>query len=78
LVVIAFVKQVVPKDENMASRFVQRILPNWNWKLSKVPLSPFGEQGYNNNLQNITHKTKDRVRRTPLKTGGEFMYFWHD
>jgi len=25
----------------------------------------------NNNLQNITHKTKDRVTRTPLKTGDE-------
>ena len=25
----------------------------------------------NNDLQNITHKTKDRVRRTPLKTRGE-------
>ena len=25
----------------------------------------------NNNLQNTTHKTKDRVTRTPLKTGGE-------
>jgi hypothetical protein len=25
----------------------------------------------NNDLQNITHKTKDGVTRTPLKTGGE-------
>jgi len=25
----------------------------------------------NNDLQNITHKTKDRVTRTSLKTGGE-------
>ena len=25
----------------------------------------------NNNLQNTTQKTKDRVTRTPLKTGGE-------
>jgi hypothetical protein len=25
----------------------------------------------NNNLQNITHKTTDRVTRTPLKTEGE-------
>ena len=25
----------------------------------------------NNDLQNITHKTKDRVTRTPLETGGE-------
>jgi hypothetical protein len=25
----------------------------------------------NNDLQNNTHKTKDRVTRTPLKTGGE-------
>ena len=24
----------------------------------------------NKDLQNITHKTKDRVTRTPLKTGG--------
>ena len=24
----------------------------------------------NNDLQNITHKTKDRVTRAPLKTGG--------
>ena len=35
----------------------------------------------NNNLQNTTHKTKDPVTRTPLKTGGElrcygnFSYF---
>jgi hypothetical protein len=27
-------------------------------------------KGINNDLQN-THKTKDRVTRTPLKTGGE-------
>ena len=26
----------------------------------------------NNDLQNITYKTKDRVTRTPLKPGGEF------
>jgi hypothetical protein len=26
----------------------------------------------NNNLQNITHKTKDRVTRTTLKSGVEF------
>ena len=26
----------------------------------------------NNDLQNITHKAKDRVTRTPLKTGSEF------
>jgi len=25
----------------------------------------------NNDLQNITHKTKDRVTRTPVKSGGE-------
>ena len=25
----------------------------------------------NNDLQNSTHKSKDRVTRTPLKTGGE-------
>jgi len=25
----------------------------------------------NNDLPNITPKTKDRVRRTPVKTGGE-------
>jgi hypothetical protein len=25
----------------------------------------------NNDLQNITHKTKERVTRTPLKTEGE-------
>jgi len=25
----------------------------------------------NNHLQNITHKTKDQVTRTPLKTGNE-------
>ena len=28
----------------------------------------------NNDLQNITHKTKDRVTRTPLKTRGELRY----
>ena len=30
----------------------------------------------NNNLQNIAHKTKDGVTRTPLNTGSELMYFW--
>jgi hypothetical protein len=25
----------------------------------------------NNDLQNITHKTKDKITRIPLKTGGE-------
>ena len=29
------------------------------------------DKGTNNNLQNTTHKTKDRVTRSPLKTGGE-------
>ena len=29
----------------------------------------------NNNLPNITHKTKDRVTRTPLKTGAEIRCF---
>jgi len=29
----------------------------------------------NNDLQNITHKTKDRLTRTPLKPGGEFRRF---
>jgi len=28
-----------------------------------------------NDLQNITHKTKDRVTRTPLKTEGELRCF---
>jgi len=28
----------------------------------------------NNDLQKITHLTKDRVTRTPLKTGDELMY----
>ena len=28
----------------------------------------------NNDLQHITHITKDRVTRTPLKTGGEPSY----
>ena len=28
----------------------------------------------NNVLQNITHKTKDRATRTPLKIGGERRY----
>ena len=27
----------------------------------------------NNDLQNISHKTKDRVTQTPLKTGDELM-----
>jgi hypothetical protein len=27
----------------------------------------------NNDLQNITHKTKDRVTLTPIKTGDELM-----
>jgi hypothetical protein len=29
----------------------------------------------NNDLQRITHKTKDRVTRTQLKTGGELWCF---
>ena len=28
-------------------------------------------KGTNNDLQNITHETKDRAKRTPLKIGGE-------
>jgi len=28
----------------------------------------------NNDLQNITHKAKERVTRTPLKTGGELRW----
>ena len=28
----------------------------------------------NNDLQNTTQKTKDRVTRTPLKIGGELRY----
>ena len=31
----------------------------------------------NNDLQNITHTSKDRVTRTPLKTGGEFYLYVH-
>jgi len=32
----------------------------------------------NNDLQNITHKTKDRATRTPLKTRGEnLILMWH-
>ena len=27
----------------------------------------------NDDLQNITHKTKDQVTQTPLKTGGELI-----
>ena len=29
----------------------------------------------NNDLQNITHKTKDRVRQIPTKNGDELMFF---
>jgi len=32
-------------------------------------------KGTNNDLQNITHKTNDRVTRTPLKIGGNPMCF---
>jgi hypothetical protein len=31
------------------------------------------DKGTNNNLQNTTHKTKDRATRTQLKTVGELM-----
>jgi hypothetical protein len=31
------------------------------------------DKGINNDLQNITHKTKDRVTRIPLNTEGELM-----
>ena len=46
------------------------------------------DKGTNNILQNITHKTKDRVTRTPLKLSGDlsvanapmnglqFLYHW--
>ena len=30
----------------------------------------------NNDLQKHTHKTKDRVTRTPLKIGGELVLYW--
>jgi hypothetical protein len=29
----------------------------------------------NNDIQNITKKTKDRATRTPLKTGDELRYY---
>jgi hypothetical protein len=29
------------------------------------------DKGINNDLQNISHKTKDRALRTPIITGGE-------
>ena len=32
-----------------------------------------GQKKKNNDVQNITQKTKDRETRTPLKTGGEYM-----
>ena len=32
------------------------------------------DKGTNNDLQNIAHKTKDRVTRTPLKTGSVLKY----
>jgi hypothetical protein len=31
----------------------------------------------NNNLQNIKHRTKDRVTRTPLKAGGELRCWYY-
>ena len=32
----------------------------------------------NNDLQNITHKTKDRINRTPLRKGKQFLFHqWH-
>ena len=31
------------------------------------------DKGTNKDLQSITHKTKDRVTRTPLQTGSELM-----
>ena len=30
-----------------------------------------GQKDTNNDVQNVTKKTKDRATRTPLKTGGE-------
>ena len=32
------------------------------------------DKGTNNDQQNITHKTKDRITRTTLNTGGELRY----
>ena len=33
----------------------------------------FKDKRTNNDLQNITHKTKDQVTLTPIKTGDELM-----
>jgi hypothetical protein len=39
--------------------------------ISKKNRQHNGQKKKTNDLQNITHNTKDRVTRTPLKTGGE-------
>jgi hypothetical protein len=46
------------------------IIPLVSSNSSYIALIMFGqiENNTNNDLQNNTHKTKDRVRRTPLKT----------
>jgi len=36
------------------------------------------DKAKNNDLQNITYKTKDRVTRTPQKTGGELRWSGSD
>jgi hypothetical protein len=33
------------------------------------------QMSYNNDLQNITQKTRDRATRTPLKIGVELLIF---
>ena len=65
-----------PKDTKGVIRI--RISKNKQHNRQKIPKggnqNPYIEEehnGQNNDLQNNIHKTKDRVTRTPLKTGDE-------
>ena len=45
----------------------------WRYKRGNQNRQPIDQKDNKNDLQNIAHKSKDRVIRTALKTGGKFI-----
>jgi hypothetical protein len=75
-------KQVLMKgelriDSFSKSLFIEEKFEDTKWVIrgrkSKKNRQHNGQKRTKNDLQN-THKTKDRVTRTPLKIGGELVY----
>jgi hypothetical protein len=62
----------IPMGTNCAPLLADLFLYSYESELGQKIQSPKEKgQRTNNNLQNITHRTRDRATRTPLKTGGE-------